>query len=89
MVELVAALSQPPRFMNAESITISVDPDAAEAYRAASDEARRKLDLLLSLRLREITRPGASLEDVMDEISQSAQRRGLTPEILQEILNER
>lgn len=75
--------------MSSDTITISVDSDAAKAYRTASDEARRKLDLLLSLRLREITRPGASLEDIMDEISQSAQRRGLTPEILQEILNER
>jgi hypothetical protein len=75
--------------MNAEPITIRVDPEAALAYRSVSDEERRKLDLLLSLRLREVTRPGASLEDVMDEISRNAQERGLTPEILQAMLNER
>jgi hypothetical protein len=75
--------------MYAESITIQVDPAAALAYRSVSDDDRRKLDLLLSLRLREMTRPGKSLEDVMDEVSRSAQERGLTPEILQSILNER
>lgn len=75
--------------MNAEAITIQVDPEAALAYRSVSVEERRKLDLLLSLRLREVTRPGTSLEDVMDELSRNAQERGLTPEILQSILDER
>jgi len=75
--------------MNAEPITIQVDPEAARAYRSVSDQERRKLDLLLSLRLREVTRSGASLEEVMDELSRNAQERGLTPEILQSILDER
>jgi hypothetical protein len=34
-------------------------------------------------------RPSASLEQIMDEMSRNAQERGLTPEILQEILDER
>lgn len=71
-----------------EPITIHVDPEAASAYRAATDEQRRKLDLLLSLRLNEVTRPGGSLRDVMQEISRKAQVRGLTPEILQTLLDE-
>jgi hypothetical protein len=75
--------------MSVETITINVDSDAAQAYRSASDQERRKLDLLLSFRLKEVTRPGTSLEEVMDELSRNAQARGLTPEILQEILNER
>lgn len=75
--------------MKTEAITIQVDPDAATAYRAASEDERRKLDLLLSLRLNEVTRPGASLRDVMRDISRKAQSRGLTPEILQSILDER
>ena len=75
--------------MNAEAITIQVDPEAALVYRSASDEERRKLDLLLSLRLREVTRPGVSLEDIMDELSRNAQERGLTPAVLQSILDER
>ena len=75
--------------MKAEPITIQVDSESAKAYRSASDETRRKLDLLLNLRLRDALRPGRSLEQVMDEMSENAQRRGLTPEILQEILDER
>lgn len=75
--------------MSAEAITIQVDSEAAQAYKSVSDEERRKLDLLLNLRLRDAIRPGASLQDIMDEMSRNAQQRGLTPEILQSILDER
>ena len=61
-----------------DTITIAVDPDLADAYRAASDQDRRKLDLLLNLRLRDVTRTDESLHDVMAEITQNAQARGLT-----------
>jgi hypothetical protein len=71
-----------------EEITIRVHPQAAEAYRAASEEQRRKLDLLLSLRLEDALQPGGSLEDLMRDISRKAQQRGLTPEILESILRE-
>ncbi len=71
-----------------EQITVSVDPDVANAYRLASDDDRRKLDLLVNLRLRDATRSKASLKDVMLEVSQNAQQRGLTPEILQSMLDE-
>jgi hypothetical protein len=71
-----------------DQITVSVDPDVANAYRLASDNDRRKLDLLVNLRLRDATRSKASLKDVMLEISQNAQQRGLTPEILQSMLDE-
>ena len=74
--------------MKTEEITIRVDEDAANAYRSASEEDRRKLDLLLSLRLREATRSAGSLKDVMREISRKAQDRGLTPEIRESILDE-
>ena len=72
----------------AEQITVSVDPEVAKRYRSASDNERRKLDLLVSLRLLDATESGKSLRDTVQEISQSAQRRGLTPEILQSILDE-
>ena len=71
-----------------DTITIAVDPDLAEAYRAVSDQARRKLDLLLSLRLRDVTRTGGSLHDVMTENTQDARTRGLTPEMLEELLRD-
>jgi len=71
-----------------DQITVSVDPDVANAYRMASDNDRRKLDLIINLRLRDATRSKSSLQDVMREISQNAQQRGLTPEILQSMLDE-
>ena len=67
-----------------DRITVSVDADVADAYRAASDGDRRKLDLLVNLRLREATHSERTLRDISD----SAQRRGLTPEMLGSILNE-
>jgi len=74
--------------MATEQITIRVDTKAAQAYNSASDEERRKLELLVSLQILEFTRPQRSLKEVMNVISRNAQRRGLTPEILQSILDE-
>ena len=71
-----------------EQITVSVDPEVAEIYRSASDEVRRKLEVLVNLRLRDATLSRRPLRDVMREVSRNAQRRGLTPEILQSILDE-
>ena len=73
-----------------EQITISVDADLAEIYRAASESERRKLDLLINMRLRNILKSKARrpLQEIMDDISRKAQKRGLTPEILQSILDE-
>ena len=74
--------------MQTERITIHVDPAAAKAFKAASDEDRRKMEALLSLRLMEVATSKESLTRVMDEISRKAQERGLTPEVLQAILDE-
>jgi hypothetical protein len=74
--------------MQTREITIRVDPDAASAYLAATEEERRKLDLLLSLRLQDVTRTGESLDDVVRDVSEKAQARGLTPEILESILHD-
>lgn len=74
--------------MSTDQITIRVDAETADAYRAVSEQERRKLDLLLSLRLQEALRPGESLENVMREISRKARDRGLTPEILESMLRE-
>ena len=71
----------------AEHITVSVDPDVADIYRSASDDDRRKLDLLINLRLREAPESTSSLRTLLLEISRDARRRGLTPEILQSILD--
>jgi hypothetical protein len=71
-----------------DQITVSVDPDVANAYRLASDSDRRKLDLLVNLRLRDATRSKTSLKDGMLEISKNAQQRGMTPENLKSMLDE-
>jgi hypothetical protein len=73
--------------MKTEAITIQVTPQTALAYRAVSEEDRRKLDLLLSLQLAEVLRSGESLEDVMDDMSREAAAAGLTPEVLDSIVH--
>ncbi len=73
--------------MATETISFEVDPETARAFAEAPLEDRRKLQLLLRLRLRELT-AGSSrpLQQVMDEIGREAEARGLTPEILESIL---
>jgi hypothetical protein len=73
--------------MATDEITIRVDAEAANVYRPASEEERRKLDVLLSLKLLDAGRSHESLPDLMSEIGRKAQERGLTPEILEELLS--
>ena len=74
--------------MSTTTITIQVDTEAAKAFAEAAPEEQRKIQLLLSLRLQEITTTqGKSLQTVMDEIGARAETRGLTPEILQSLLD--
>ena len=75
--------------MSTQTISIAVDAEAAQSFREASPEERRKLEILLRLRLRELTlgrvRP---LRDIMDEIGEDAAAKGLTPELLELILGD-
>jgi len=72
--------------MDTREITIRVDAKAAGVYAAASEEEREKIDLLLSLRLSQVTGPSSSLEQVMRETSEAA--RGLTERDLDQLLRE-
>lgn len=74
--------------MDTKNITIRVNAEVARIFETASEEQRRKLEALLSLKLSDATRNKRTLEEVMSEISQNAQARGLTPEILDSLLNE-
>jgi hypothetical protein len=74
--------------MDTEIISIRVDAEAARTFRSMPDEDRRKLEALLSIRLSEVTRPGESLDAVMQEISDKAKQAGLTPEMLKSLLDE-
>lgn len=70
------------------NITIEVDEAAAKAFAAASPEEQRKLQLLLSLSLQELTASPSRTLQVMDDISREAEAKGLTPEILETLLSE-
>lgn len=74
--------------MQMEQITISVPAEAAQIYRSVSPNEQRKLEALMSLRLLDAGRPPESLKQVMREVSRAAQERGLTPEILQTLLDD-
>ena len=60
----------------------------ARVYNTATAEQQRKLEALLSLKLIEVARSTRPLEEIMSEMSRKAQARGLTPEILESLLNE-
>ena len=71
------------------SIEIPLDPELAQVYDRASSEDQQKLQILVSIWLREIgSSHGASLSHLMDEMSHEAAARGLTPEILESLLND-
>lgn len=72
-----------------ETISLEVDADTARVFAGASAEDRRKLELLIRLRLRELTSlPARPLKQVMDAIGREAESRGLTPAILESLLRD-
>jgi len=74
--------------MATEFLTIQVDAEAAEAFKAAPPEEKRKIEVLLSLWLKELAAADTvSLKNLMNDISSKAEERGLTPQVLDCILN--
>jgi len=76
-----------------QEITIKVPEEIAQAYREASDLEKQQIELkfstLMKLKINSIqTEKVDTLGQLMDDISRKAIARGLTPEILEEILNE-
>ncbi|MEA5620761.1 hypothetical protein VB711_23405 [Cronbergia sp. UHCC 0137] len=72
-----------------EEITIKVSPKVAQAYQKATEHKKQSLATLVSVFLREdINEEVDFLGKLMNEISDKAVSRGLTPEILETILNE-
>jgi hypothetical protein len=75
--------------MSTESITLQLDAEAANLFRAASEEEQEKLRILLGVWLKEYARADSkSLKETMNEISANAKARGLTAEILTSILED-
>jgi hypothetical protein len=72
-----------------EPLTIQVPSRLAKHYRDADEQEQRKLDLILSFRLQDVVESRGTLRDLIREISEEAQANGLTPEILEDILNDK
>ncbi len=71
--------------MSKSAVTLEVDKETAQAYSAMSSEDRRKIQMLLGLWLRDwVRRDGPTLH----EAARYAQSQGLTPEILESLLQE-
>lgn len=75
--------------MQTQQITIQVTPEAAGVYESASEQERRQLDALLSLRLTEARQTSRSIEEIMRDATAEARESGLTEDILDQMLSER
>ena len=64
------------------------EAEAARGECWEADQQRLKAELLVKLGLDKVPESGRSLQETMAEMSRKAQERGLTPEILQSILDE-
>ncbi|CCQ59691.1 hypothetical protein [Crocosphaera watsonii] len=70
-----------------ETITIEVDKEVAKAYRESDLNKQEKVNTIIKL----FFQPEfayKSLSEVMADIANKAEQRGLTPEILEDILND-
>ncbi|AFZ57601.1 hypothetical protein H6G54_30220 [Anabaena cylindrica FACHB-243] len=70
-----------------ENITIQVEPEIAKAYREAEPEKQQKIQIFLNIMLQKAVSQKPLL-DIMEEASQQAIANGITPEILESILND-
>jgi hypothetical protein len=70
-----------------ENITIQVEPEIAKAYREAEPEKQQKIQIFLNIMLQKAVSQKPLL-DIMEEASQQAIAKGMTPEILQSILKD-
>ena len=75
--------------MATATLTLELNAEAVKAYNTASEEEREKIRLLLGFWLKEFAAsPTTSLQTLMDDISDKAQARGLTPAVLESILDD-
>ena len=66
-------------------ITIEVDSDIQEAFERASEAEKQEIRSLIAIFFRK-SLASKNLVEVMEEISTRSEARGLTPEILANIL---
>ncbi|MDP4220348.1 MAG: hypothetical protein Q8916_08755 [Bacteroidota bacterium] len=72
-----------------QNITLSVDAQAANFFLNAPSEEKKKLQMLVSLLLRQRSQEknAPSIEEIMDRMSDYAESQGLTEEKLRRILS--
>lgn len=70
-----------------ETISIQVDADVARIFKSVRPEQQQKIQALVSVWLKRAMNV-TQLQTTMDRMSDEAEANGLTPEILQSILNE-
>ena len=70
-----------------KTILIAVEPEIQVAFEQANDEDRQALGALISSFFKDRL-ASKNLVEVMREIGDRAEKRGLTPEILNELLND-
>ncbi len=73
-----------------ERIVIEVSPNVARAWRSASENKRKMLGNEVSVRIGKELLKGSKEEYIqyINELQQTMKERGLTQELLDEILNE-
>jgi predicted CopG family antitoxin len=67
-----------------KTINIRVSDKAAEEYLRMNEEEKNRLSQLFN----ELVKDKRTLLQVMDDMSEYAKKQGLTPEILDELLND-
>lgn len=73
--------------MATNRITIPLDPETAKAYRGARPTEKKRMQALVSLWLRDLAaEKPATLKYILDDVSEKAVQRGLTPKILDALL---
>jgi len=72
-----------------EMANIPVNPEVARLYNSIPPEEQLKVQALISIWIKNVeARERDILGDLMDAMSDEAQQRGLTPEILEDILSD-
>ncbi|MEP7234643.1 MAG: hypothetical protein ABI778_05040 [Ignavibacteriota bacterium] len=74
-----------------QNVTIPLDTDVANFYLNASEQDKVRMQWLLNLWMKKkvMEKPRRSLREIMDEAGKYAEESGLTPEIFNEIINDK
>jgi len=70
-----------------KTIAIQIDEDIAQAFQSSQPEQQQQIQTLLNQWMRQALKI-SKLQNTMDRLSDEAVANGLTPEILQAIIDE-